>query len=75
MNTRPTSLAQIGPLKVDLTLKEAAALHLAADLVVRVSPQLHVSEDQARLLKLATESIERALKAKGAVLGPDGWAV
>jgi hypothetical protein len=65
---RPTPIP--GPVTVTLTVKEAAAVHLIIDQLVRLArDQLH----QANEIERAASAIKAALTKAGCVLDSEGW--
>lgn len=58
----------LGHVQVRLTLREAAALHLAARIIRRGTPG-----GGGPSLANGAEALARALEAKGAVLDENGW--
>lgn len=64
------SLAAAGPIKTNFTVKELAALHLAATAVLDVVPE----SDEDGVLARATREAELMLKKHGCRLDSQGWS-
>lgn len=62
-------------LRPSFTDREAAALHIAGDLVLRVVHEKGEERKEENLpLQRAVAELERILKADGAVLTESGWS-
>lgn len=64
-----------GPIKVTFTVKEAAAIHVILDALVRVhdkEPDSFPVHDMD-LLKRSMKAIEADLKKTGCILDQEGW--
>lgn len=64
--------APLGMVALDLTVKEAAGLHLAAELLVKSLDDYPAHAAQQVIISRAMAAVERALQQTGCRRGDDG---